>query len=70
MEGFRQVKVRDVIRRLEREGWRQARVSGSHRIHQHDENTGNVVVPGHPDDDVPAGTMGNIRRQAGWESKQ
>jgi predicted RNA binding protein YcfA (HicA-like mRNA interferase family) len=35
------MKVRDVIKRLEGEGWRLARTKGSHRQYHHPDETGN-----------------------------
>jgi predicted RNA binding protein YcfA (HicA-like mRNA interferase family) len=57
---------RDVIRRLEREGWVLHRTSGSHCIYKHaDKPTGLVVVP-HPKKDLPKGTLMSIMKAAGW----
>lgn len=50
---------------IEREGWRFERQRGSHRIYRHPEKRGTVTVAGKPGEDVPAGTLGNIFRQAG-----
>jgi predicted RNA binding protein YcfA (HicA-like mRNA interferase family) len=56
---------RDVIRRLERDGWQLARTKGSHRQYRHPTRGGLVTVP-HPKRDLPIGTLRNIFRQAGW----
>jgi hypothetical protein len=40
------VKVLEVIRELEREGWRQVRQKGSHRQFHHPTKTGTVTVAG------------------------
>ncbi len=40
------VKVRDMIRRLEDDGWRWDRTKGSHRVYVHPAKPGIVVVPG------------------------
>ena len=58
-------KVREAIRIVEQDGWQFDRRNGSHRIFKHPVKPGNVVIPGHPGDDVPRGTWGNILRQAG-----
>jgi predicted RNA binding protein YcfA (HicA-like mRNA interferase family) len=60
-------KVRDVIRRLEREGWRIRSQRGSHRQYVHPEKPGKVTVSGHPSIDVPPDTWASIQRQAGWK---
>ncbi len=58
-------KVRDIIKEVEADGWVLVRVRGSHRIFQHPNKPGNVVIPGNPGDDVPVGTLHSIRKQAG-----
>lgn len=58
------MKVREVIRTLEQEGWQQARQKGSHRQFQHPERPGVVTVAGAPADEVPKGTLASIWRQA------
>jgi predicted RNA binding protein YcfA (HicA-like mRNA interferase family) len=59
------MKVRDVTRRIERDGWRFERQRGSHRIYRHPDKQGTVTITGRPNQEVPAGTLGNILRQAG-----
>jgi predicted RNA binding protein YcfA (HicA-like mRNA interferase family) len=58
------MKVRDVIKRLEDNGWRLARTKGSHWQYHH-RQAGNVTVAGHPSVDIPPGTLNNILKQAG-----
>jgi predicted RNA binding protein YcfA (HicA-like mRNA interferase family) len=59
------VKVREVIRLLENEGWFLARTRGSHRQFKHAEKLGTVTVAGKPRIDVPPGTLNSILKQAG-----
>jgi predicted RNA binding protein YcfA (HicA-like mRNA interferase family) len=59
------MKVRDVIKRLEQDGWRIARTKGSHRQFHHSGKPGTVTVAGHPSVDIPPGTLNNILKQAG-----
>src|SRR5260370_39622825 len=61
------MKVRDVIRRLEHDGWRLARTKGSHRQYHHPAKPGTVTVAGHPSVAIPPGTLNNILKQAGLE---
>ncbi len=63
------MKVRDVIRRLRDDGWTLARQRGSHRVFEHPEKPGIVVVPGHPGEDIPPGTLSAIFRQAQLEDR-
>jgi predicted RNA binding protein YcfA (HicA-like mRNA interferase family) len=60
------VKVRDVIRELERSGWRLDRQVGSHRQYRHPDLPGTVTVSGNLGHELTPGTLGSIRRQAGW----
>lgn len=45
-----------LIRMLEVDGWRQARVVGSHHHFKHPTKRGLVTVP-HPKKDLPVGTV-------------
>ena len=57
--------VRDMIKRLKKDGWSQIRQTGSHRHFGHPTKTGTVTVPGHPGDDLTPGTEASIKKQAG-----
>jgi predicted RNA binding protein YcfA (HicA-like mRNA interferase family) len=59
------MKVREVIKRLEEEGWYLARTRGSHRQYKHPTKAGTVTVSGSPNVDVPPGTLNSILKQAG-----
>jgi predicted RNA binding protein YcfA (HicA-like mRNA interferase family) len=59
------VKVRDLIRLLEEDGWYLARTKGSHRQFKHQTKRGTVTVAGKPNIDVPPGTPNSILKQAG-----
>jgi predicted RNA binding protein YcfA (HicA-like mRNA interferase family)/predicted RNase H-like HicB family nuclease len=59
------MKVREVIRILEREGWRLDRQTGSHRQFRHPNRPGTLTVAGKSGDEVPRGTLFSVRRQAG-----
>jgi predicted RNA binding protein YcfA (HicA-like mRNA interferase family) len=59
------VKVREVLKLLESEGWLVVRTRGSHRQLKHPQRTGLVTVAGHPNDDLAPGTLNSIRKQAG-----
>lgn len=58
------MKVRDVLKRLKKDGWYQIRMRGSHRILAHNQKSGIVVVPGKASDDIPIGTLNAIWKQA------
>ncbi|HYL14832.1 MAG TPA: type II toxin-antitoxin system HicA family toxin [Terriglobales bacterium] len=59
------MKVRDIIQMLERDGWQLNRTRGSHRQYKHPTKPGRVTLPGHPNDDLPAGTLNSVLKQAG-----
>ncbi len=59
------MKVREVIKRLQAEGWYLSRTRGSHRQFKHPAKPGLVTVAGKLDVDMPPGTLKNIWRQAG-----
>ncbi|MCJ7529048.1 MAG: type II toxin-antitoxin system HicA family toxin [Methyloceanibacter sp.] len=56
---------RDIVRRLERDGFDLVSARGSHHKFRHRERA-LVVVP-HPRRDLPRGTVRSIYKQAGWE---
>lgn len=59
------MKVRDIVRVLEANGWRLARTRGSHHHYKHPTSSGLVTVPGRGGDDLAAGTVNSILKQAG-----
>jgi predicted RNA binding protein YcfA (HicA-like mRNA interferase family) len=59
------VKVREVVKLLEQDGWTLVRTRGSHRQFRHQTKPGTVTVSGKPSVDVPIGTLLSIMRQAG-----
>jgi predicted RNA binding protein YcfA (HicA-like mRNA interferase family) len=59
------VKIRDVIRILEKDGWFLARTRGSHRQYKHLAKRGVVTVAGHENDDIAKGTLNSVLKQAG-----
>ena len=61
------MKVRDVIRELERDGWYLVATRGSHRQYKHLTKPGRVTIAGPPNDDLAPGTLNSIRKQAGWK---
>jgi predicted RNA binding protein YcfA (HicA-like mRNA interferase family) len=62
------LKVRDVIRKLEREGWVHVRTSGDHRVFRNFDGR-ITVVSGNLGDDVRPGTYRAILRQTGIEDR-
>ena len=58
------IKVRDIIKQIEADGWYLARTRGSHRQYKHSTKSGLVTVPGKLSDDLAIGTSNNILKQA------
>jgi len=59
------MKVKDVIKVLEQDGWLQVRQRGSHRQFKHPTKVGTVTVSGKPNVDLPPGTLNSVLKQAG-----
>jgi len=61
------MKYRDLVKRLEADGWHVERTVGSHMQFRHPQKPGTVTVPagGKQSHDVPPGTMNSILKQAG-----
>jgi predicted RNA binding protein YcfA (HicA-like mRNA interferase family) len=58
------MKVRDIIKLVEMDGWYLVKIVGSHRQYQHREKSGRVTIAGHPNDDVHPKTLASIFKQA------
>jgi predicted RNA binding protein YcfA (HicA-like mRNA interferase family) len=59
------MKVRDVIKMVESDGWRKTRQKGSHAHFIHPTKLGLVTIAGHPSNEMAPGTYKNILKQAG-----
>jgi predicted RNA binding protein YcfA (HicA-like mRNA interferase family) len=59
------MKVRDVLKMLDKDGWRLDRTRGSHRQFKHSIKRGLVTIAGKPNDDLAPGTLNSILKQAG-----
>jgi predicted RNA binding protein YcfA (HicA-like mRNA interferase family) len=60
------MKVRDLLRKLEEDGWYLSRQRGSHRQYKHPDRPGLVTVPGHPGDELHPKTLNSILKRAGY----
>ena len=58
------MKVREIIKILEKDGWYLVSTRGSHHQYKHSEKPGRVTVPGKPNDDLAQGTLNSILKQA------
>lgn len=59
------MRVREVIRMLEDDGWVLVRQTGSHRHFRHPVKPGTTTVAGNLGKEIKAGTLASILRQAG-----
>jgi predicted RNA binding protein YcfA (HicA-like mRNA interferase family) len=59
------MKVNEIIKLIEADGWVIARMSGSHRQFKHPSKPGVVTIAGKPSATLPPGTEQSILKQAG-----
>ncbi len=59
------MKVREILKLMEKDGWLMKNQEGSHRHFVHPAKSGKVTVAGKPGEDVPVGTAKAIMKQAG-----
>ena len=58
------MKIRDVIKMIEADGWYLVTTKGSHRQYKHPAKAGRVTIAGHPGHDLAPGTFNSILKQA------
>jgi predicted RNA binding protein YcfA (HicA-like mRNA interferase family) len=58
------MKIRDVIRLIEEDGWYLVVTRGSYRQYKHPVKPGRVTIAGHPGDDLAPGTLNSVLKQA------
>jgi predicted RNA binding protein YcfA (HicA-like mRNA interferase family) len=63
------MKVRDLVKLIENDGWRHVAQRGSHRQFKHAIKAGKVTVSGAPSDDVHPKTLSSVLRQAGLKTR-
>jgi predicted RNA binding protein YcfA (HicA-like mRNA interferase family) len=59
------MKIRDLLKLIEHDGWRLRNQEGSHRQFVHPVKSGKVTVAGHPSAEVDPKTKASILKQAG-----
>jgi predicted RNA binding protein YcfA (HicA-like mRNA interferase family) len=62
------MKVKEIIKLIEQDGWFMVRSKGSHRQFKHGIKRGLVTIAGHLNDELAKGTLNNILRQAGLKN--
>lgn len=58
------IKIKEVLKLIEKDGWFQVARKGSHRQFKHPQKTGRVTIAGKPFDDIDKGTLNSILKQA------
>lgn len=58
------MKIKEVLKLIEKDGWFQVAQKGSHRQFKHPQKTGRVTIAGKPSDDIDKGTLNSILKQA------
>ena len=54
------MKLRDLIRLIENDGWYLVVTRGSHRQYKHPIKPGRVTIAGHAGDDISPGTLNSV----------
>jgi predicted RNA binding protein YcfA (HicA-like mRNA interferase family) len=60
------MKIREVIKLIEKDGWYLVRVKGDHRQYKHPSKKGLVTISGHFNEDVAKGTLNSILKEGRW----
>lgn len=58
------MKVKEIIKLIEKDGWFLIRQRGSHRQYKHSVKSGLVTIPGKESDDLKKGTENSILKQS------
>ena len=59
------MKVKALLKMIEKDGWHQVRMRGSHRQFKHPHKKGLVTIAGKPSDELHPKTLNSILKQAG-----
>jgi predicted RNA binding protein YcfA (HicA-like mRNA interferase family) len=64
------IKVREVIKMIEADGWILVATRGSHRQYKHPQKSGRVTIAGNFNHDLAPGTLNSILKQAQLKKKE
>ena len=59
------MKVKEIIKLVEKDGWFVVRIKGSHRQFHHISKKGTITIAGKPNVDMNPKTLNSILKQAG-----
>jgi predicted RNA binding protein YcfA (HicA-like mRNA interferase family) len=65
VEPYLDVRVGELVRLLEQDGWYAVRQAGSHCVYRHPTKQGQLVVPIQCGKEIATGTLQNILKKAG-----
>jgi len=63
------LKVKEVIKIINDDGWYLVKQVGSHRQYKHISKLGRVTIAGKLSDDITPGTLNSILKQAGLKGR-
>ena len=61
------MKVRAIMKQIEKDGWILARTRGSHRQFKHPQKSGLITIAGQLSDEIAPGTLNSILKQGGYK---
>lgn len=64
---MRRYKVSEVLRLLEKDGWRLVKIVGDHRQYKNPSKSGKVTINGKLSDTLSQELLNSIWKQAGWK---
>jgi len=64
------MKIRQIIKLIEADGWYLVVTKGSHRQYKHPVKKGRVTIAGKPGDEIAIGTLNSILKQAGLRRRK
>ena len=59
------MRVKEIIKIIEQDGWFMVRIKGSHRQYKHQDKKGVVTIAGNLNDELAKGTLNSILNKAG-----
>ena len=59
------MKIKDIVEKIQNDGWFLVRTRGSHRQYKHPTKKGLVTIAGKLGDEIAPGTLNSIMKQAG-----
>jgi predicted RNA binding protein YcfA (HicA-like mRNA interferase family) len=62
------MKYKEILKKIEEDGWYQVRQKGSHRSYKHKSKPGIITIAFHRlSDEIPKGTLNSILKQGGFK---